>query len=379
MHLRLFLTPDNVQLPHLEAQPQDRDCSRNEICRRKRGPHSGDPEKPWQDQHERDEEDDLTRHAEHERRPRLAHGLKEHRADDLHAQKRNRDEHDSHRAASHLDELGVLGEDAEDGPREQHDEREVKHGNRDCHDIRDSHRIAHPRQVSCAVVVACNWLEALRHSDERHEGKEQELVDDAEGADRDFVAEGPQGVVHDDDEEALAKLSDEGGKAEGGHLGDHVPLKADVAQPDGYRARARQIEPHCKEKGGELRDDGRHRGPTHAEPQPEDEDGIEDDVEPGSDEHDDHRRLGAAFRADDVRGGDGGGKERRPGQDDGEVLPGVAADVVGGAENLQQWLHEHQPQAGEDACENEDHQQGVSHRPCRALLLSLPEHPGDDR
>ena len=131
--------------------------------------------------------------------------------------------------------------------------------------------------------------------------------------------------------------------------------------------------------GYQLGQDGGQRCPAHAHIQHKDENGVQNDIQDGSDQHRQHTLTGEALGVDEIIHSQADHHKGASQQIDGQILVCIREGLIAGAEKIQQRFfdegyHHRQYQSG-------DHQHGKSgsHDASRLFLIAFSPGDGEQR
>ena len=213
---------------------------------------------------------------------------------------------------------------------------------------------AHPVALAGAVVEAQQPLGAAADAAEGHGDNEHKALGDGGAGDQHITlagaAEALEHGVHGNDHHIVHGDDDKGGKAKG----EHLPDNAQAVPPELQVHRQLFAAEHPQHIGaaGALGDDGGQSAAPHPHVQPEDEDGVQDDVGHRAQHHAFHACLGIALADDELVQAGGHQSKGRAQQIDEEVLFGIGVGGFGSAEGRQN----HPPQG-----QNGGHDQGAEY------------------
>lgn len=235
---------------------------------------------------------------------------------------------------------------------------------------REGHRLPDPSQLPCAIVIAHHRLHPLTEADDRGQKEIEHLGHDRHGGHRRVPIDA--GIeIQRHGGHAGHPLTEEGGHSafenreiglwRGGDTPDRDPDLALPPQEEGGEDRGADA---LAQQGG----DGRS---GDAQIQPEDENGVQKDIEHPADPQTDHRAVGLALPAQQIIQRKGQAHHRRAPQDVGGILKGIGVYGLGGPQDPDEPLQGQQPRQSQQASAHQrrDHRAGGDHRrPARKAL-----------
>ena len=182
--------------------------------------------------------------------------------------------------------------------------------------------------------------------------------------------------VEDDEQHAVGGDDQEGRQAEGDDPHHDLPVKA--APPQGHRHLFPQQGTEHEGTGGHLGDDGGQSRARHIHLENKDKNGVQHNIEDGSQHHRSHAQAGIALGNEEaVHAGGHQGKEGTGGVD-GQVGIGIAKGGRTCAEPLEQLALEQQEQPRQPHRQHQQHEKAVGEYPAGLLPISFPRPHGQD-
>ena len=305
------------------------------------------------DEHQRDEEEDLAREGGDDGDPRLVDRLEELRIGDGEGDERHHHVEVAHGRHAEVEEGVAVGEGAENDAGHDECEQGPEGADNEGDLEGEGVDVAQAVVVSGAVVVAGDGLHALAEAEDEHDEEGAVGVDDAVGAHGEVAAVADELPVEEGDDERGGKVHQEGAEADEEYVAENVELRGPgVAVEADEGGGADEVE-DGHDGGGEHREGGSPGGTADAPAEDHDEEGVEEDVEHGAAGHDPHALGRVAAGADEAREVEGEGGEEHAGKDDLHVLAGIGDGVRRGAEKLQYAVHEEVAAGNEEEAEEE--------------------------
>ena len=285
---------------------------------------------------QRDQQDDLSQNCQEQRGLGVAQSDEGLLAGDLHAEDTGGRHVDSQRPGGVRHQLRGAAEKQGEQPGEELHQGPESHGIGHAGYQQAAEGVPYPLGVPGAVVVADDRLGALRQALEGHHGQLHDADEHCHGAHGDVAAVFQQGGIEAHGDQALRGLHDEGSQAQGqaGEKYRRHGLQVFTAQPP-FRPGTGE-EPQYPHGGHGLGEDGGQSRAPDAQPQDEDEDGVQKGIQDRTDQHRFHADGGEALGGDIGVHAQGHLYKNSTQRIDAEIVQGVADGVFAGTEGQQQ-------------------------------------------
>ena len=374
-----------LHFPHFSSDQDHAHQEGDEVCHRPGIQNAVQAKEQGQDQHQRDQEEDLSRHGEDQSLEGLADGGEEIGGQKLHAVDDDHEEEGAHKADGKFIIHGVpRAEQRNDLVGEELEQKETDGGDHQVAGDGQPVGAPHPVELFCPVIKADDGLGALGDADDHRQKDGVGLHDDAAGCQRDICAifrEGAvvgEGVVQNDLYQRDPHLVQAVAHPQGSSPEGSLKVQAHIGKPYFHRFEPADVGDGCQE-GEELADNGGPGGSCHAQIKKENEDGIQDGVGNGADQHTGHGITGASVRPDQVAHAGGDHLEGHAKGDD----PGIGLRIgeIGrcGAERQQKGMEEYLGQYRVEDAKCEHHGDPVSHHGFCFFLFASPQVKGELR
>ena len=231
----------------------------------------------------------------------------------------------------------------------------------------------------CAEVEAHHRLTALTDALNRQGAQLGSTGDNGHGTHGHVAAVPRQTGAEADGQQALGGEHHEGRDAQRHHRQDDLPFRLEkvFAQvQDGLFAGEEFQDPHRAHGLAEHRGNG---SAPHAQPEPKDQDGVQNDVDDRTNDRGEHAGPGEALGRDEGVHAQHHQHEHRAQNVDAAVGKRIRQGGVAGTEQPQQRRGSRVKADGEHDCKEQQHGEAVGDDLLRLLLLALPQRNGGAR
>ena len=332
-----------------------------------------------QNEDERDQQDDLAQAGQQQADLGLPQRHKALLAGDLEAHGKNAGHVNAHGPGGVGNECGIGGEDARHGPGHQHHGQPEQAGVCAAQGQLEPESLLYAGLFAGSEVEAHHRLAALAHALNGQCAQLGGAGDHGHGTHSHVAAVAGQTGAEADGEQTLGGKHHKGGDAQCQHRQDDR-----FFQPE---KRPAQVQDRLF-AGEELQDPRRAHGLTehrgngcalHAQPKPEDEDGVQNDVDHGTDHGGEHAGLGKALGGDEGIHAQHQQHEHRAENVDAAVAQRIRQGGVTGTEQPQQRGRTRIKADGQHHCKEHQHRKAVGDDLFGLLPIPLPQCDGGAR
>ena len=329
-----------------------------------------------QDEDERDQQNDLAQAGQQQADLGLSQRHKALLAGDLEAHGKDAGHVDAHGPCGVVDQRRIRGEDARHSPRHQHHEQPEQAGVAAAQQQLEVERLLDAGLFARAEVEAHHRLTALTDALNGQGAQLGSAGDDGHGTHGHIAAVPRQTGAETDGQQALGGHHHKGGDAQRHHRQDDLLFRAHIVlaqAQDGLFAGEEAQDPHRAHRLTEHRGNG---SAPHAQPQPEDQDGVQNDVDDCADDGGEHTDLGKALCGDKGVHAQHQQHEHRAQSVDAAVLQRIGQGGVTGTKKPQQGGGPGVERDGQHHRKEHQHRKAVGDDLFRLLLIALSHGDG---
>ena len=332
-----------------------------------------------QNEDERDQQDDLAQAGQQQADLGLPQCHKALLAGDLEAHGKDARHVNAHGPGGVGNECGIGGEDACHGPGHQHHSQPEQAGVCAAQGQLEPEGLPDPVLFPGPEVEAHHRLAALAHALNGQGAQLGGAGDHGHGTHRHVAAVAGQTGAEADGEQTLGGKHHKGGDAQCQHRQDDLLFRAQIVLAQAQDRLFAGEEPQDPRRTHGLTEHRSNGCAPHAQPEPEDEDGVQNDVDHGTDHGGEHAGLGKALGGDEGIHAQHQQHEHRAENVDAAVAQRIRQGGVAGTEQPQQRGRTRIKADGQHHCKEHQHRKAVGDDLFGLLPVPLPQCNGGAR